>query len=377
MACLHGRRLTLRAASFYKTDMPLAASRLRIAAVLIAVLMLLPVSASAGTTSEEVKLFNDYKQKAESGSAFAQLKLALCYSRGEGVASDDKLAYFWYRKSAEQGNEHGQEALGDCYASGRGVEADDARAFRWYRKAAEQGLSSAQLKSGYCYELGKGAAKDMAKASDWYRAAAAQLNVRAQIALGRCYSKGLGVARIPSEGYAYFCLASRTSDEARLEFIGLREQMSFDEISEGINRAKELLLDEIAMTSRPMISINGSAMHASMGDGLRLSKGGAESAFASARNWYIDSRMASARSGDARAQFDIGTSFALGDGVKADVVKGHAYLSISGLAYGGSKAVLAELEKKMKPEELSEARELAVQLKKGIQAKAGKAGASK
>jgi hypothetical protein len=324
-----------------------------------------------GRTPDEVKEFDDFKVKAEAGSAFAQLKLADCYAYGHGVVSDDKLAIHWYRLSAEQGNELAQDKLGDCYAKGVGADRNDSRAFRWYRKAAEQGLARAQFKAGNCYELGKGTVRDLERAAEWYRAAAAQHYVSAQVALGRCYSKGIGVARIPSEGYAYFCLASRTSNEARREFIGLRGQMTFDEISEGINRAKEMLLDEIATTARPMISINGSTMHSSFSEGLRagMAKGRLGEAFAQAMKWYVDPCLAAARMGDASAQADIGICFALGDGVKPDPIKAHAYLSISGLTDARTKFALAELERKTEPEDLIAARELAGQLNKEIKAK--------
>jgi TPR repeat protein len=335
---------------------------------------LFSAAAHAGMTPAEIKEFGDFKIKAESGSAFAQLKLADCYAYGHGVVSDAKLAIELYRQSAEQGNELAQDKLGDCYANGLGADRNDSRAFRWYRRAAEQGLARAQLKAGNCYELGKGTVADAEKAAEWYRAAAAQRNVSAQVALGRCYSKGIGVVRNQAEGYAYFCLASRTSNEARGEFIGLRGGMSLDEISEGIKRAKDLLLDEL-MATAPRISLNGSTMDSSYSEGLRASmaKGRLGEAFAQTMKWYIDPCLAAARMGDASAQADIGISFALGDGVKPDPVKAHAYLSISGLTDTRTKSALAELEKKTEQEGLNAARELAVQLKKLIESrKAGK-----
>ena len=347
------------------------AIRKGITTALSCVFLLASIVPVDGKTPDDVKEFGDFKVKAESGSAFAQLKLADCYAYGLGVVSDDKLAIHWYRQSAEQGNELAQDKLGDCYAKGIGADRNDSRAFRWYRKAAEQGLARAQFKAGNCYELGKGTVRDLERAAEWYRAAAAQHNVTAQVALGRCYSKGIGVVKNQAEGYAYFCLASRTSNEARGEFIGLRGQMTFDEISEGINRAKEMLLDEIATTARPMISINGSTMHSSFSDGLRagMAKGRPGEAFAQAMKWYVDPCLAAARMGDANAQADIGLSFALGDGLKPDSIKAHAYLSISGLTDARTKSALAELERKTEPEDLIAARELAVQLKKEIKAK--------
>lgn len=336
----------------------------------LSMICLFSAAAQAGMTPAEVKEFGDIKVKAEAGSAFAQLKLADCYAYGYGVVSDDELAIQWYRQSAEQGNELAQDKLGDCYAKGLGADRNDSRAFRWYRKAAEQGLATAQLKAGNCYELGKGTVSDAERAAEWYRAAAAQRNVSAQIALGRCYSKGIGVVKSQAEGYAYFCLASRTSSEARRELVVLRGQMLFDEISEGTKRANELLLDELVATA-PRISLNGSSMDSSFSEGLRagMAKGRLGEAFAQAMKWYVDPCLAAARMGDASAQADIGISFALGDGVKPDPIKAHAYLSVSGLTDARTKSALAELERKTEPEDLIAARELAVQLKKEIKAK--------
>jgi TPR repeat protein len=317
-------------------------------------------------TPGEVQEFEVYKDKAESGSAFIQYKLAVCYANGEGVASDDKTAAYWYRKSAEQGYGMAQEALGDCYAFGIGIEADDSRAFRWYRRSAEQGFAPAQLKVGRFYEHGKGAVRDAEKATDWYREAAAQHHTQACAELGRCYAKGIGVHKNKPEGYAYLCLSSGMS-EARKELASLRTQMSADDISEGVKRLKEFILEGLIVAAPKFrTSIGGSAMDTRMTEqfSINWAKSRLEDTFIQMRKWDIDRCLASAKMGDVSAQAYLGMSYAVGDGVKPDPVRGYAYLSASGVDDVSVRTAIADLAKKMTPEDLSAARDLAAEVKK-------------
>ena len=127
--------------------MPLAAARPWLSSVLLAVLVFLTSSASAGMSPEEVKAFDGYKAKAEKGDPVAQFKLG-----------------FWYRKAADKGLADAQFNLGVCYYNGEGVAKDVVEAVKWYRKAADQGNADAQFNLGYCYANGEGVAKDQVKA---------------------------------------------------------------------------------------------------------------------------------------------------------------------------------------------------------------------
>lgn len=226
------------------------------------------VYCQAGVTAGEVKEFEEYRLKAESGSAFAQYKLGMCYAYGNGVAAEAKTAVYWYQKSAEQGNEFAQEALGDCYNDGLGVEKNEVKAFRWYRVAAGSGLPSSQFKLGRCYELGKGAVKDLVKATDSYHEAARQGNRSAQGALGRCYAKGVGAPKVLSEAFAFLCLAAGSDSDAKMELAAVRGQMSSYDSAEGVKRLKEFLLEEL-MAVAPRISVNGSSMDSQMTEQFR------------------------------------------------------------------------------------------------------------
>ena len=323
------------------------------------------ITCRAGMTPEEVQEFNGYKAKAESGSALGQLKLGTCYAHGLGVAPDEKTAVYWYQKSAEQGNEFAQKALADCYAEGVGVDKDETKAFRWYRKSAGSGLAAAQFKLGRCYELGKGGLKDVEKATDSYHEAAKQGNRSAQGALGRCYAKGIGAPKSLSEAYAFFCLAASSDNAARKELTDLRQQMSANDMAEGIKRLKEFILEELNRMAPP-IPVSGSRMDSLMTQQSMTywAKNRIEDTFIQMRKWDIDRCLASAKMGDVSAQAYLGMSYAVGDGVKPDPVRGHAYLSASGVDDVSVRTAIADLAKKMTPKDLSAAHDLAAEVKK-------------
>lgn len=75
---------------------------------------------------------------AEGGDAEAQVKLAVCYGRGDGVEQDYKKAFEWAMKAAEQGDAEGQYIVAGCYLQGKGVLQDMQQSIRWHEKAATQ-----------------------------------------------------------------------------------------------------------------------------------------------------------------------------------------------------------------------------------------------
>ena len=115
--------------------MPLTAARPWLSVVLLALLVFLPSSASAGMTPWEVKAFEGYKVKAEQGNAPAQYNLGDCYANGEGVAKDQVQAVSWWRKAAEKGHAKAQSYLGVCYEFGLGVARDQIEAYAFYSLA--------------------------------------------------------------------------------------------------------------------------------------------------------------------------------------------------------------------------------------------------
>jgi TPR repeat protein len=77
-----------------------------------------------------------------------------------------------------------QYAMGSNYEWGRGgVKLDYQQAMNWYRKAADQGYADGQYQVGSFYEYGLGVGKDNDQAKVWYQKAADQGNEDAKAAL--------------------------------------------------------------------------------------------------------------------------------------------------------------------------------------------------
>jgi len=169
--------------------MPLAPARPWLSGVLLAVLVFLPLSASAEEYryKREGKLFEETKAKAEKGDPEAQLLMGAYYIF-EIDGRDVVQAVSWYRKAADQGNASAQVNLGAIYRGDyRRVAKDLVEAAKWYRKAAAQGDALGQFYLGSCYAKGEGVAQDMPQAVEWTRKSADQGEVMAQVALGDYY----------------------------------------------------------------------------------------------------------------------------------------------------------------------------------------------
>lgn len=106
---------------------------------IIAFMVISAPYANAGTSPEEVKKFEDFKERAKNGDAKALFGLGFCYFYGVGVATDKVTSVSWWSKAAAQGHPAAQCNLGYCYENGEGVPVDSVKAVEWFRKSAEQG----------------------------------------------------------------------------------------------------------------------------------------------------------------------------------------------------------------------------------------------
>lgn len=185
--------------------MTLASLRFRHLVILLVILAFTPASASAGVNPLEVKLFEDFKVKAERGDADAQTALGGCYSKGIGVVVDHVKAAEWWLKAAEQGHAKAQVKVGSCYADGRGCSVNIDKAIEWYRKASEQDDADGQRNLAFYYERGKGVAKDEV------------------------------------EAFAYYTLAGRTDETARFCLSILEPRMTSFARVLGVNRSREII----------------------------------------------------------------------------------------------------------------------------------------
>jgi TPR repeat protein len=124
----------------------------KLLAVVVAVLMLAGMAASAGADPFEDGLdaFNaaDYAQAyaiwwrlAKGGDAKAQASLGFMYYSGKGVHRDDEQSLYWFRRAADAGQPTAQFFLGMQYFYGRGVPRDLAQAYSWCDIALSNGYS--------------------------------------------------------------------------------------------------------------------------------------------------------------------------------------------------------------------------------------------
>ena len=198
-------------------------------------------ASGSGVAKDIVQAVAWYRKAADQGYAEAQFKLGTYYSDGVDATPDQIQAVAWYRKAADQGLVEAQYILGNSYAKGEGVAKDQLQSLRWYRIAASQGHSGAQLNLGNSYYTGTPALpQDFVQAAKWWRKTAELGNAEAQFKLGNCYAKGTGVSKDEIEAYAYWSIAGRFSDDARVSLAVLEKQMSAGKIAVGQKRTKEL-----------------------------------------------------------------------------------------------------------------------------------------
>ena len=249
------------------------------------------------------------------------------------------------RRSAEEGDAVAQDHLGHMYEGGHGVPQDYAEAIRWYRKAAEQGDADAQYNLGLLYDGGHGGSQDAfvaldngrvveqgdsassrvqrvpqdyAEAVRWYRKAAEQGHAYAQSNLGVMYAEGHGVPQDYAEAVRWYRKAAEQGDADAQGNLGVMYDLG-----------RGVLRD-----------------------------------YAEAVRWY----RKAAEQGDAAAQNNLGLMYERGRGVPRDYVQGYLWMDLgvsrsSGDARREFAAKRDSLGGKMTPQQIAEARRLAVEWK--------------
>ncbi len=95
-------------------------------------------------------------QQAVEGSLSAVCNLGVCYEQGIGTTSDQKKAVELFRQAAEHGSSRGQRLLARCLEQGLGLPQDQKAALEWLRTSALQGDASSQAELARHYEFGIG-----------------------------------------------------------------------------------------------------------------------------------------------------------------------------------------------------------------------------
>ncbi len=116
--------------------------------------------------SDEVRLLLD---KAKTGDAQAQFRVATAYDWGRGAPRNGDEAKRWYLASAERGYAEAQNSIGSSLQA----ENKMSEALAWYQKSAAQDNEVAINNLGYFYDLGLGGlSQDRKKAFELYKKSA-------------------------------------------------------------------------------------------------------------------------------------------------------------------------------------------------------------
>ena len=211
---------------------------------------------------------------------------------------DYKTAHRLWLPLAEQGDAKAQYNLGVMYSKGLGVPQDHKEAVRLYRLSAEQGDADAQYNLGLMYDKGQGVLQDYKEAVRLFRLSAEQGNV---------YAPNL-----------IYQLAKKNVPEAL--------QFCIQKAKQGDEKAKAILYD--------------------------LSKKNVPEA--------LQFLVKDAKDGIDEAQNKLGEVYSQGLGLPQDYVSAHMWFNLSGSQ--GNKGAIRnrnKLERKMLPEQIVQAQEMA------------------
>ncbi len=180
-------------------------------------------------------------EKAQSGDALAQYRLAGLYESGSEDSRDYQQAALWYQRAAEQDHPEAAENLGLMYSEGRGLQQDDAKAFEWFERAARTGSARGKYSLALAYYNGQGTARDFAAANRWYQESAALGYARAMNNLGIMHGLGEGVAQDDLEAYAWFALAADHGNPNAVKNRDLTAQeLSPQQLKQARERARQI-----------------------------------------------------------------------------------------------------------------------------------------
>jgi TPR repeat protein len=220
-------------------------------------------------------------------------------------------------REAEEDYRRGLQA-----ADGVGIPRDYVAAAKYYQKAAEKGYVPAQYNLAFLYENGMGVKQDFVQAVFWYRRAADQGDAEAQNNLGTLYATGQGVPLDCVEAVRLYRLAAAQDD------------------LEGMTNLASMYLQ---------------------GRGVERDTALAFQVFTKA-----------AERGYAVAQNNLALMYANGESVKRDFVRAYLWLDLAAAEIPKAATVRDDLAKEMTSAQLAQARQLAAQRRKSLQAEGNK-----
>lgn len=271
------------------------------------------------------------------GSAFAAPQWKLRLQADQAYRSQDyKTAMTKYLKVANEkgGDRYAECQVGIMYANGQGVQQDYAIAAKWYELAARHGNAFAAYDLGWLYLNAQGLPQDYAKAMEWFGRAAGQGHAIAALNLGILYRDGHGTLPDLTQAAKWFQFAAGS----------------------GVTDANHFLAD--------LYREGGEAFPQDFGQAARHYRVSVEAMISNSQdNGYLHSDESA-----------LGYLYQNGRGVPQDFVEAAKWfrLAAEGDDTGSRSAQdsLRDLERQMRPDEVSEARGLAATFVKDLQAKA-------
>ena len=309
-----------------------------------------------GIPKDYVESAKWHKKSAGNGYADSQKELGNLFFKGLGVNKDLVESMKWYRMAADQGDAEAQYIVGLKHAAGSGTEKKPAEALKWYLRAANQDYADAQHQLGESYAEGIGAPKDINEAIKWYKKAAERGNLSAQLILGKSYSGGKGVTRDKREAAKWLLKAAEQGSAFAQSYIGIAY-----EGGDGVdmNQFEAVKWFRKAAEQGDMFGQLGLGIHLVAGYGVNQDQA---AGLAMIRK--------SAGLGNAYAYMTLGDYHATGKaGLTKDLVEAYAHLSLASLTLEKARNELADLEKKMDAQSISNGKKRALELKKEIDAK--------
>jgi len=262
------------------------------------------------------------------------------------------------QEKALQGDAQAAFELGEMHASGVGMPQNNIEAVRWYRIAAEKGNSKAQSLIGTAYHRGIGLAVDDVQATQWLLKAANQMDPLAQFQLGDGFESGWAGQKDNTEAYKWYLLsASQGYTKATKKVPAIENILNKTQRIDGQTRASEFRAARVKKENEANDTLIKSA---EKGDPEAQYKLGAAYSFGNGlpKNDIksVEWLTRAAQQGQSEAQFELGLHYLNGEGVESSEIEAYQWWSIAAdKGHIRAQASLDNLEKKIPPDQKSEA----------------------
>ncbi|RYD36570.1 MAG: hypothetical protein EOP86_05625 [Verrucomicrobiaceae bacterium] len=297
-----------------------------------------------GVPKDPAKALELLNEASKRNSVKAMLKLAVRYLNGTGTPKDPAKAKALLERASDLGTTEAQLALGNLYSSKDFPEKNAVKAMEWYQKASEAGDALATFKMGVLYSEGAdGLPKDDVKAMACFERAANGGQTAAMFNMGTYYEKGRGVAANPESAVKWQLKSAIGGFGVAQREVGLRYREG-----RGVNKDSVAALSWLGRAA-----VSGDAAAAvTLADMLITGEGGLPP---DVKNALAILTRASELD-IAPAQVRLGEVLASGISGRPELVRAYAIALAVDSKYEPGTRLRAELEKKMTPEQIIEAK---------------------